>query len=193
MSVRRRLVIFVKAPVAGRVKTRLGREIGMVQAAWWCRHQMARLLRVLGRDPRWETWLAVTPDQGDWPAWPRALPRWRQGHGDLGARMAGVFHGLPPGPVVIVGTDIPGLRPCHVAEAFAALGRADAVFGPALDGGYWLMGLARGRRTAPAGLFDGVRWSTRHALADTLATLHGHRVGFVTPLDDVDEAADLGR
>jgi uncharacterized protein len=189
---RPRLVVFLRAARPGRVKTRLGREIGMIEAAWWYRHQVARLLRRIGRDPRWETWLAVTPDRGPL-ALPGAagLPMVPQGSGDLGARMARVFHSFPPGPVMIVGGDIPGIRPAHLAEAFAMLGREDAVFGPTPDGGYWLVGLARGLQPAPVGLFEGVRWSTSHALADTLMGLAGMRIGFAAPLADVDTAADL--
>jgi glycosyltransferase A (GT-A) superfamily protein (DUF2064 family) len=59
---RARLILMVKEPVPGRVKTRLGRGIGMVPAAWWFRHQTARLIRRL-EDPRWELVLAVTPDR----------------------------------------------------------------------------------------------------------------------------------
>ena len=79
-----------------------------------------------------------------------------------------------------------------MAEAFQALGRAEAVLGPATDGGYWLVGL---RRTAavPAGLFGGVRWSTAHAMADTEASMAGLRVAHVATLSDVDTAADLER
>ena len=78
----------VKAPVAGRVKTRLGRDIGMTNAAWWYRHQTARLLRRL-RDPRWHIVLAVAkaPNQPDPPIWPKELQRMDQGTGDLGQRM----------------------------------------------------------------------------------------------------------
>ena len=78
----------VKAPVAGRVKTRLGRDIGMTNAAWWYRHQTAGLLRQL-RDPRWRIVLAVakTPNQPDPPIWPKELRRVDQGTGDLGQRM----------------------------------------------------------------------------------------------------------
>lgn len=192
---RRRLVIFVREPVPGRVKTRLGRALGMVGAAAWSRRQTARLLRELAPDPRWETWLAVTPDtaaQGR-GLLPAGLPRWPQGPGDLGARMGRVFRRFPPGPVVIIGADIPAVRRRHLAEAFAMLGAMDAVFGPAEDGGFWLVGLARGRRRAPAGLFRDVRWSTRHALADSLATLADHHVGFAAPLSDVDRPEDLVR
>lgn len=181
----------VKRPRPGRVKTRLGRDIGMVPAAWWVRHQTARLLRRLD-DPRWQLVLAVSPDSavGDLHAWPRHLPRLGQGRGDLGARMGRLLRAMPPGPVLIVGGDIPALGRAHVARAFAALGRHDAVFGPATDGGYWGVGLRR-TGAVPAGIFDGVRWSTEHALADTLATIPGLRVALADRLSDVDTAADL--
>jgi glycosyltransferase A (GT-A) superfamily protein (DUF2064 family) len=181
----------VKEPVPGRVKTRLGRGIGMVPAAWWFRHQTARLIRRL-EDPRWELVLAVTPDRAGLESrvWPGHLPRLPQGPGDLGARMARLFRSLPPGPALIVGGDIPGVTPAHVARAFATLGRQDAVFGPAEDGGYWLIGF---RRTAslPAGALAGVRWSTAQALSDSIATLPGLRIGQVARLRDVDTVADL--
>lgn len=181
----------VKRPRPGRVKTRLGRDIGMVPAAWWVRHQTVRLLRRLD-DPRWQLVLAVSPDSAvhDRYAWPAHLPRLGQGRGDLGARMGRLLRAMPPGPVLIVGGDIPALGRAHVARAFAALGRHDAVFGPATDGGYWGVGLRR-TGAVPAGIFDGVRWSTEHALADTLATIPGLRVGLVDRLSDVDTAADL--
>ncbi|MGI3170123.1 TIGR04282 family arsenosugar biosynthesis glycosyltransferase [Pseudooceanicola sp. C21-150M6] len=87
MAARPLLIIMVKEPRAGRVKTRLGREIGMVAAAWWMRHQVARLLRRL-RDPRWEIVLAVAPDRAVGSGvWPRDLARVAQGLGDLGDRM----------------------------------------------------------------------------------------------------------
>lgn len=190
---RRTLVIFLKEPRPGRVKTRLARGIGTIGAAWWFRHQAARLIRRLGRDPRWRTVLAVTPDREGLASriWPADLPRWPQGPGNLGARMARAFAAMPPGPVLIVGADIPALRAAHVAEGFRLLGRHEAVLGPSEDGGYWMVGLRRGARATPAGLFHGVRWSTRHALADTVRSLAPLDVGFAPTLADVDEAADL--
>ena len=190
----RTLVIFLKEPRPGRVKTRLARGIGAVGAAWWFRHQAARVIRGLGRDSRWRTVLAVTPDREGLESrvWPRDLPRWPQGSGDLGMRMARAFAAMPPGPVVIVGVDIPDLGPAHVVEGFRLLGRHEAVLGPATDGGYWMIGLRRGGRAAPAGLFRGVRWSSRHALEDTLRTLRPLEVAYGPTLSDVDEAADLG-
>jgi hypothetical protein len=82
------------------------------------------------------------------------------------------------------------LRAAHLKEAFKSLGAADAVFGPAQDGGYWLIGVAR-RRRAPD-LFNGVRWSSPHALGDTIATLPpDFQIAYLPVLHDVDDAAGL--
>lgn len=185
------LVVMVKEPRPGRVKTRLGREIGMVDAAWWFRGQCRRLLTRIC-DPRWQTVLAVSPDKEGLESriWPQALPRVPQGPGDLGARMRRLFRDLPPGSVVIIGADIPNITGAHIARAFAALGRSEVVVGPAPDGGYWLIGMKR-LRAVPPRLFEGVRWSSVHALADTRATLDTDRVALIDTLRDVDTAADL--
>ena len=77
---RRYLIVMVKEPRPGRVKSRLGRDIGMVAAAWWFRHQVARLLRDV-EDPRWQVVLAVSPDHAGLNSrvWPAHLPRVAQG------------------------------------------------------------------------------------------------------------------
>ena len=188
---RQTLVVMVKEPRAGRVKTRLGRDIGMVPAAWWFRHSMRRLLCNVS-DPRWDLLLAVSPDAEGLRSriWPEHLPRIPQGRGDLGQRMARLLALPQKGPVVIIGGDIPGVRRHHIADAFAGLGSNRAVFGPATDGGYWLVGLKR-TTPPPRGMFNGVRWSTEHALADTLATMPGYDPDFAAILQDVDTAADL--
>jgi glycosyltransferase A (GT-A) superfamily protein (DUF2064 family) len=87
------------------------------------------------------------------------------------------------GPAAIVGSDIPDLTAAHVRAAFKRLGEADFVFGPSRDGGYWLVGaragaLARGR-------FRHVRWSSAHALADSMAGLR--KLAFAATLDDIDD------
>ncbi|MHA1570145.1 MAG: TIGR04282 family arsenosugar biosynthesis glycosyltransferase [Alphaproteobacteria bacterium] len=187
----RHVILFVKAPRRGRAKRRLTADIGAAAAARFYRETVARVAFRLGRDPRWRLRLAVTPD--DFAAracfWPGGLKRIPQGRGDLGARMARALASLPAaaGPRLIVGGDIPDIAPRHVAAAFAALRRHDLVFGPAADGGFWLIG---SRRAPPAGLFDGVRWSSPHALADTLANLpRGVRAALVDELEDVDNGA----
>ena len=184
---RPRLVIMLKEPVAGRVKTRLGRDIGMTASAWWFRHQSAVLIRRL-RSARWETWLAVAPDTAlHSRCWPADLPRMAQGQGDLGARMARILRAYK-GPVVLVGGDIPGVQQGHIAAAFGQLGQSELVFGPATDGGFWLVGK---HGQVPRGLFENVRWSGPDTLKDAQASAREARVGFGATLSDVDTIADL--
>jgi rSAM/selenodomain-associated transferase 1 len=181
----------VKEPRPGRVKTRLGRDLGMTTAAWWFRHQALRLIRNV-QDPCWDVVLAVAPDRAGLASrvWPAHLARAPQGRGDLGNRMARMLRGMPAGPVCVIGADIPGINRAEIAKAFRALGGHDAVFGPAPDGGYWLIGLKR-MRPVPPRLFHGVRWSSEHALEDTIATLADHHIAYVATLQDVDTIDDL--
>jgi len=183
-----------KRPVAGRVKRRLACEIGDVATLRFYRTTLANTVQRLGADPRWRTYLSVTPDSAvAEPCWPvsRNLARIAQGRGDLGQRMQNLFDSLLPGPAVIVGSDIPAIRPAHIACAFNLLGRADIVFGPAQDGGYWLVGLKRSpRRLVP---FEDVPWSTKDALATTAANVHGRIVLFAPRLSDVDTMQDYLR
>jgi len=185
------LIIMLKMPRSGRVKTRLGRDIGMVAAAWWFRHQSGALIRRL-RDPRWRIVLAVAPDVEGMASrcWPGDLARMAQGRGDIGQRMVRALRQVPLGRVCLVGADISGMTRAHVARAFAALGGNDVVFGPAVDGGFWLVGVRHGRRV-PKGMFEGVRWSVSETLEDSLASLGGKRVALVDRLADVDSGADL--
>jgi glycosyltransferase A (GT-A) superfamily protein (DUF2064 family) len=173
-----RLVVMAKVPVAGTVKTRLARELGLAAATRFARQSTAALLQRLARDPRWQTTLAVSPDMSIVShAWPDGITRVGQGRGDLGRRMQRIMERKPRGPAVIIGTDIPGITPAHV-------------FGPADDGGYWLVGLKR-RPQLPRP-FTRVRWSSPHALADTLANLEGTTVAFVATLSDIDDARAFG-
>ncbi len=186
------LVIFLKEPRPGRVKTRLAKDLGSVRAARWHRRQCLALINRLGPDPRWTTVLAVTPDREGLLSriWPAHLPRIGQGEGDLGTRMARVMRRLPTGPAIIIGSDTPGATPRRVERAFRLLGRNDAVFGPSPDGGYWLVGLKRSRAVS-VHTFRHVRWSSQHALTDSAASLNCRRIGFADTLQDVDTVSDL--
>ncbi len=190
MNRSRHLVVMVKAPRLGAVKTRLAREIGAV-AAWRFYRQVAlRTLNELSRDPRWTLWLQITPDcRGLFPpAWLKGRKILRQGKGDLGARMMKPFLELPPGPVVLIGSDIPLVRRKHIWRAFEVLGNKPLVFGPAQDGGFWLVGQRRSPKNLR--LFEPpVRWSTEHALTDCLRNLPRQTVGFADRLNDVDDEA----
>jgi hypothetical protein len=177
------VIVFARAPRLG-VKKRLARGIGAMAALRFYRSQLAATLRV-ARDARWRTVLAVTPDHAR-ARWPRGIARIGQGRGDLGARMGRAL--ARHRRAVLVGSDIPGLSRADLAAAFRALGRADAVFGPSEDGGYWLVGYGPRR---PAHPFVDVRWSSEHALSDTLANFAGRRVALLRRLRDVDDADDL--
>jgi len=141
----------------------------------------------LGYDRRWETQLAVSPDRNS-ARWPAHLTRFGQGQGNLGTRMArAMLH--YPGPVVLVGSDLPNLDSHHVAQAMQALRKTDVVFGPAKDGGFWLVGLRRTQWSRL--LFKNARWSSPHALADCLRNLPPTaRITLLETLSDVDTVDD---
>ena len=191
---RNHLVVLARQPRRGRVKSRLAADIGPGPALAVYRRLLSRTLRRLARDSRWTVVLAVTPaQQARRPGrWQRGLPAIAQVGGDIGLRMAAAMAAMPAGKVVLVGSDIPGIGRGHVAAAFRALDDHDAVFGPAEDGGFWLVGLAPSLRAAP--LFEGVRWSSAHALADAVAALPpGTRVARTALLPDIDDGDDLAR
>jgi glycosyltransferase A (GT-A) superfamily protein (DUF2064 family) len=149
---------------------------------------IALLLRRLAKDRRWRLRIAVTPDKACRRAhiWRTGVETVGQGQGDLGIRMRRALETCRPGQAVLVGADIPALATAHVAAAFHLLGSHDLVFGPAGDGGFWLVGARHPRRLPP--LFERVRWSGPDALADTLAGLPRRiKVGYADRLEDVDD------
>lgn len=181
------VIVFARAPRLGTVKRRLARGIGD-RAAWHFHvSTLTALLRDLKASFRFNVVLAVTPDRA-FIRLPIRVDRVDQGHGDLGQRMARALRRHRRGRVALMGCDIPEANARDLCDAFQRLGSADAVFGPAMDGGYWLIALGPRR---PADLFGKARWSTAHALADTLRQFHAHRVDFVRTLHDIDTAADL--
>jgi len=191
---RRHLVLFVRAPGLGAGKRRLARAIGDVATVRFERVMLALLLRRLAFDRRWRLRIAVTPDIARRRArrWRRGVDTIGQGRGDLGIRMRRALASCPPGPAVLVGGDIPALAAHHVAAAFRLLGHCDLVFGPAEDGGFWLVGVRRPPLVPP--IFEQVRWSGPYALADTLAGLSSRvSVGFVDRLEDVDDGDSYRR
>jgi rSAM/selenodomain-associated transferase 1 len=197
MALRRHLVVFARELRLGRGKRRLASRIGAVAAIHFQRVALGGLLLRLGRDPRWTTWVAVTPDRGRLFLPHSGVKLLAQGGGDLGKRMRRPMRrppvGLPPGPVVVIGSDIPDIRRHHIWQAFRVLDRHQFVFGPARDGGYWLVG-ARRRPAEPSDIFQEVRWSTEHALADTLANLGPHQAGPPLPvLEDIDDSESWRR
>ncbi|MGE0626464.1 MAG: TIGR04282 family arsenosugar biosynthesis glycosyltransferase [Hyphomicrobiaceae bacterium] len=181
-----------REPVAGRVKSRLAGEVGVTEATRFYRACCRSVIARLAREPHWRTWLALSPAAACASRmFPREIARRPQVRGDLAARMQAIMDWPVRGPIIIIGTDIPAVRPSYLSAAFRALGRHDAVFGPAEDGGYWLVGLRRRCRVPHA--FEAVRWSSAHALSDTLANLSGLAIARIATLSDVDRLQDLER
>lgn len=193
-SDRSAVLVFLRAPERGRVKTRLAAAIGPDAAlAVYRRLAEHTVAEALGAGAAVRA--HVTPDgaAAEVAAWlgegPLYLP---QGEGDLGARMEQAFAGAfaaGHSPVAIVGSDLPALSAGLLRRALALLEHHDAVLGPAEDGGYYLLAL---REPCPA-LFRGVPWSTERVLAVTLGRLREAGLGAATleVLRDVDEVEDL--
>ena len=184
-----------RLPQIGVGKRRLARDVGDLAAWRFYRTSLHALLRRLVRDSRWRVCFAITPDRAvamvsGIPDRVRVIP---QGGGDLGQRMGRMLQGMPQGPVLIVGSDIPDISRAHLARAFRVLGRKSWVFGPAADGGYWLVGASRRPCLKTPLPFDGVRWSSSDTLSDTLIGLRGASYGLLEQLDDIDSGGDLAR
>lgn len=189
------VLVFVRAPVAGRVKTRLAAAIGAEAALGVYRrlaeHAVAQALSLAETSVR----VHFTPaDAGDavrgWlGAGPAYLP---QSEGDLGERMRAAFEAAFAagfGRVVIIGSDLPDLSAGLLRRAVGMLGGNDVVLGPARDGGYYLLGMRR----MIGSVFAGIAWSTDEVLARTVEKLRAEGIepAMLEMLADVDEAGDL--
>ena len=192
-----RRCLLAKWPVPGRVKTRLVPALGLDGAASLARAMLEDVVDAFAEGARPLVALEGAPDGL------RATPPFdraevvAQGGGDLGARMVRVLaRGCASAPsAVVVGGDVVGLPPATLEDARAALETADAVIGPASDGGYYLLG-ARARALPALGrALAGVRFGTALAGADTLQGLsrEGLLVAELAPFFDVDEPSDLER
>jgi rSAM/selenodomain-associated transferase 1 len=191
----RSLGVFAKAPVSGRVKTRLALEIGPAAAAAVYRRLGRQVVAAAaGAGYRTTVWFAPPGSRDAVRAWLDGLgvaAFCPQVGGNLGTRLLHAFgRSFAAGDraVVIVGTDAPGVDRHIVAAGFRTLRARDLVLGPSLDGGYYLIGL-----TAPQPeLFRAIPWSTRDVLRQTEARARalGLSVGLLTPLRDVDRAED---
>jgi rSAM/selenodomain-associated transferase 1 len=190
-----RLLIFARTPIPGRVKTRLIPALG---ASGACEFHRACVLDVAERHrrsaPPGRSVVVVRADAPTDPFWDEVGGEQTDQHGlDLGARMANALADALriARRVVIIGTDSPTLPPARIDAAFAALDRVEVVLGPAIDGGYYLIGA---RDEVPP-CFLGPEWGGERVLADTVDLLvrAGLRYERLEPCFDVDHPADLER
>src|SRR5919198_2561404 len=193
----RALGIFVKAPIPGRVKTRLAEDIGPSGAAevyWRIGRQVVS--GTTGSGYQTTVWFTPAAEGAFVREWLDGAGGGRvafrpQAGADLGDRLANAFvseFAAGARRVVMIGSDCPGVNRGIIQQAFNALGAHDVVLGPALDGGYYLIGLA-----APQpGLFRGIAWSTAAVARQTRARAAGMGLTcrLVRPLRDVDTGRD---
>lgn len=194
------LIVFVKEPRPGRVKTRLAQSLGHERAA--AAYRALAEAEIRGTAPAAaeyerrfffapaEARAAITGWLGPLVA-PEPCVCHPQDGADLGARMALAFEecfARGARRVAIIGTDVPDCTRVHVNAAFAALDAHDVALGPTHDGGYYLLALSRPRPE----LFDGIAWSTPAVLPATLARASslGLRVALLETLRDVDTLDD---
>jgi uncharacterized protein len=190
-----RLIIFLKAPRPGTVKTRLAEALGYDGACAAYEHMVRRLMENLRALSGVE--LRHTPDDGraDIAVWVREGWQTRpQGPGALGERLIRAFdEQFRSGPkrVVVIGSDCPSVTVEDIRRAWASLETHDLVLGPARDGGYWLIGL---REEHPE-LFQGIAWSTETVLSQTVkqARAAGLQIDLLDERGDIDTAEDWAR
>lgn len=192
-----RTLVFAKAPQPGRAKTRLIPALGEAGAAQLHGRLVYRAIRTALGAEAGDVELCCAPDR-DHPFFACAAAQFpitlagQVGH-DLGARMANALrHRLGQGNVVLIGSDCPALASADIRAAYGALeGGADAVFVPAEDGGYVLIGLRR----FDFRVFSGIEWGTDQVMRTTRARLAqvGWRWRELGTLWDVDRPEDLER
>lgn len=194
----RRLIIMTRVPEAGRVKTRLIPGLGTGGALALHEALLRRTLLIVDiHAQQSDVDLEVRFTGGsefpvkDFPTDQNLFYRPQQG-ADLGERMnAAISTALDDGAnaAIVIGTDCPDLSPEVLDRAWKLLERRDVVLGPAVDGGYYLIGL----KAAASQLFEGIDWGTREVLRQTLDRCRELRksVGLLPVLSDVDEAEDL--
>lgn len=191
------ILVFARAPVPGRAKTRLIPALGATGAARLHRELVAHALGAAAGSgaQRIELWLADAEADSELARLAAASGArlHHQAGADLGARMANALGAAVArgGPALVIGSDCPALDAATLTEAQAALERHDAVLGPANDGGYVLLGL---HRVAPA-LFTDMPWGTDAVLARTRARLAalGWSWHELAARDDIDRPEDLAR
>jgi uncharacterized protein len=191
------LIIFTRLPCEGRNKTRLIPALGAAGAARFhdrlARHtiRMAEIFRLTTKDTK----LVIRLDGGsiqDGKAWLGDYDFREQGEGDLGERLERAVRDVfaeGANKVLVIGTDCPELDEATLVEAMDLLNHHSVVFGPAYDGGYYLVGLSEPNSI----IFQNITWGGADVLAQSLAAAEMEKlsVGLLGYLSDVDVPEDL--
>ena len=184
------IMVFVRNPELGRVKTRLAKSIGDQEALLTYKILIKHTCKIISEiDSDQLIFYSDKVQENDiWTA--TNCKKQIQTKGDLGQKMLAAFqHGFSLGyqKIIIIGSDLYSLRPKHIESAFEKLENYDVVIGPALDGGYYLLGL---NFIIPK-IFKQKQWSTSSVLKETLSDLKEFNVNLLEPLNDIDTYEDL--
>ncbi len=187
------VIVFLKAPVAGKVKTRLAAKIGDDQALQVYKQLLRHTFHVLNHSEA-EVFLFLTEkdEKGGLPfKMPKSQIFYQTGEG-LGMRMRNAFEKvfqLGFGPAIIIGTDNIEIRPEHLSQAFDVLQSHDTVIGPSNDGGYYLLGM----NSFQAQLFQDISWSSSVVLEQSIEKIVNSGLSYrlLPELVDIDEYEDL--
>jgi rSAM/selenodomain-associated transferase 1 len=184
------VIIFIRNPELGKVKTRLARTIGEASALKIYTFLLDHTEKVV-KDLDCDKALFYSENIDDNDIWDSGIYKKQLQHGkSLGERMYNAFSYAFRNDyrkAVIVGSDLYDLRPEHIEEAFDRLEDHDAVIGPALDGGYYLLGM---NSLLPA-VFYNKSWGSSAVLKDTLKDLSHIDVHLLEALNDIDTFDDL--
>jgi uncharacterized protein len=183
------LIIFVKNPVPGKVKTRLARSIGDQQAADVYRQLLLHTKSITYQLNEVDRLVYYADDIAENDLWESSAYEKRQQQGeDLGERMASAFAACFHAGykrVIIIGSDCVEITTAHIEQAFVALNTKDLVIGPATDGGYYLLGMKKLNQ----GLFENIPWSTSAVMTRTLLKVNELGLNYLSieTLSDIDD------
>ncbi|MCC5815809.1 MAG: TIGR04282 family arsenosugar biosynthesis glycosyltransferase [Leptospira sp.] len=204
------LIVFAKRPILGKVKSRLAKDIGDERAldiynklliytkdivAQW-----KALDNSIVRNVHW-FWDIPNEEEGNPVEIPDSFEVYIQGKGDLGEKMSLAFEEIfsqtpyfgfsqnKPFPVAIIGTDCPDISATILQECFVQLADSDISIGPAIDGGYYLLGM---RQFHPE-VFENVEWSSNRVLKQTIQNIKSKNLLYteLPVLKDIDRVDDL--
>ncbi len=190
------LILFVKYPFHGQVKTRLANSLGQITAARIYKHLVTGLLAGLETAPvNLKIFFTPADTEHKFRKWLGNNYSYAEQAGEhLGERMKNAFARVFKESfknAVLIGSDVPDLRADLINRAFTALNKHDVVIGPSVDGGYYLIGF--GADTFVPQAFEGITWGSNKVLEQTFAVLNQHKVNtaLLPHLRDVDTLEDL--
>jgi rSAM/selenodomain-associated transferase 1 len=182
------LIIFVKYPLAGSVKTRLAKDIGNENAVSFYKKCINALVEEHSNAP-YDVIYAINSAEHDWSDYIESNQMIVQANGSLTEKLSDVFEKVDS-PTIVIGSDLPDLNQDDILQAFESLKKNDCVIGPAKDGGYYLIGMKKYYE-----VFDGIDWSTEKVFEQTMKQLleKKAKVVLLETKEDIDTGEEYKR